>query len=573
MKTYLITTSLEEFWPKDIDFNVIFLGEWCKLYSRSHIWKGINHQTASYHWNDREKLLKDYSYIQDLYEAFLPILSEKLNNIHHVSHSNDYWRVIIGPWLSMFIQVCFDRWSCIKIAEKKYNIQGSYIDNRYSKLAANNMSDFVNQAINDEWNCIISSYILEKYSEIDVNISTADSNVQVPKKTTTLKILLYKLYQIFFSIFKRKYFFINSGLPLLADFILQAKLGQIPIISKSHSVRVKTKIREREWSLNVDTMCGFEDFLKEVIPLGVPTSYVEDYKYYSNEVRTSYWPDSPRVIWTSISHFSDDVFKIWLARMIEKKTNLIIYQHGGCYGMTRFALDVEHEYKISNTWCSWGWSDQYQKNIRPLGLLSKYKKNNNFFNKKKVLVILTTFPRYQYLAESKIISSQFLDYLDGVSIFLGKVSENILHNTHIRAQDLGYKWDELSRINSQNNYCYHQCTKKNIIKAMKTSKIVIITYNGTSVLQTLSMNIPTIIFWDPKFWELTDDAHRIFLQLEKNKIFHRSAESAVEFLNKVYDNIDDWWLSDEVQESVDTFCSNYAKKIDISDIVSLIKKI
>ena len=108
---------------------------------------------------------------------------------------------------------------------------------------------------------------------------------------------------------------------------------------------------------------------------------------------------------------------------------------------------------------------------------------------------------------------------------------------------------------------------------MKTSKIVIITYNGTSVLQTLSMNIPTIIFWDPKFWELTDDAHRIFLQLEKNKIFHRSAESAVEFLNKVYDNIDDWWLSDEVQESVDTFCSNYAKKIDISDIVSLIKNI
>jgi hypothetical protein len=37
---YLITTADESTWK--FDSPVIFLGEWCRIYDRKHIWQGMN---------------------------------------------------------------------------------------------------------------------------------------------------------------------------------------------------------------------------------------------------------------------------------------------------------------------------------------------------------------------------------------------------------------------------------------------------------------------------------------------------------------------------------------------------
>ena len=69
-----------------------------------------------YHWDDRNKLYKDYLNLRDLYEQVLVDLSQKLNGLHGVDHSVRYWRIILGYWLFDFIQVLYDRYSCIKTA-------------------------------------------------------------------------------------------------------------------------------------------------------------------------------------------------------------------------------------------------------------------------------------------------------------------------------------------------------------------------------------------------------------------------------------------------------------------------
>ena len=109
----LVTTALEDSWPKDPETPVLFLGEWCRLYSRKERWQKMNSEVLSYHWDDRTKLYNDYIYINHLYEKCLNCLSEKLNEIHKVDHSVRYWRILIGPWLGQFIQMLFDRWSSL----------------------------------------------------------------------------------------------------------------------------------------------------------------------------------------------------------------------------------------------------------------------------------------------------------------------------------------------------------------------------------------------------------------------------------------------------------------------------
>ena len=72
----LITTALQETFPKDINEKVLFLGEWCKIYNNKSDWEIFNSQTMSYHWDDRKKLYRDHQNIQIIYEKILFELSK-----------------------------------------------------------------------------------------------------------------------------------------------------------------------------------------------------------------------------------------------------------------------------------------------------------------------------------------------------------------------------------------------------------------------------------------------------------------------------------------------------------------
>ena len=58
VKRLLVTTALEETWPTDGQ-PILFLGEWCKLFDRKHVWEKLDYTLATYHWDDRDKLYQD----------------------------------------------------------------------------------------------------------------------------------------------------------------------------------------------------------------------------------------------------------------------------------------------------------------------------------------------------------------------------------------------------------------------------------------------------------------------------------------------------------------------------------
>ncbi|MEK9810779.1 MAG: hypothetical protein VW362_10050, partial [Candidatus Nanopelagicales bacterium] len=60
--TLLVLTALEETWGSDEP--LLFLGEWCKRYERRHVWSERTSETVPFHWDDREKLLADYTHLE-----------------------------------------------------------------------------------------------------------------------------------------------------------------------------------------------------------------------------------------------------------------------------------------------------------------------------------------------------------------------------------------------------------------------------------------------------------------------------------------------------------------------------
>ena len=152
----LVTSANETTWPKNKTQPILFLGEWCTLYDKKHIWKDLDYKVVPYHWHLKKKFTDDYFYISRIYEDALKEICFKLNNIHGVNYSLRYWRILVGPWLGYFLQMLFDRWFMLKIALEKYDVNEINIINRDpDSIVPSSMSHFNSIFMDDDWNEMI----------------------------------------------------------------------------------------------------------------------------------------------------------------------------------------------------------------------------------------------------------------------------------------------------------------------------------------------------------------------------------------------------------------------------------
>ncbi|MDC0151490.1 hypothetical protein OAI80_00845, partial [Paracoccaceae bacterium] len=170
-------------WPKNNKDSVLFLGEWCRRFSQKEIWEDMSASVLEYHWDNREKLFSDYKYLQEVNESLLISLSKKLNAIHSVDYSLRYWRILIGPWLAMFVQILFDRWTTINDALKNPNVKKCIIFDHDPLFGVpNGMEDFSKLLGEDNWNEFIYAQILQNYFSERINLV----KISPSRKTKTL---------------------------------------------------------------------------------------------------------------------------------------------------------------------------------------------------------------------------------------------------------------------------------------------------------------------------------------------------------------------------------------------------
>ena len=153
MRKVLVTTALEETWPEDPQTPVLFLVNGNVYILEKDRWSAMNAEVLLYHWDDRQKLYADYLYIRDFYERALAKLGVRLNEIHNADHSPRYWRILIGPWLGYFLQVCFDRWSSVQqVLNQPEELEATVLDYPVQAIIPQNMQQFIGMLTGDEWN-------------------------------------------------------------------------------------------------------------------------------------------------------------------------------------------------------------------------------------------------------------------------------------------------------------------------------------------------------------------------------------------------------------------------------------
>ena len=183
----LITTALEETWDVESEYDRVFLGERCKEFNRNHIWSKFSFNTLKDPWSDRKKRKEKYLYLDIYYERKLIVIAKILNKFHSIDKPLIYWRIIIGPWLKLFINSTNHHWESINgLKNSDWKGRTISIQGNDSVQISFDMEHFYRLRLSDIWNHHVCSSIYKMIFG-EKSIDEINLNLELKKEIEYLK--------------------------------------------------------------------------------------------------------------------------------------------------------------------------------------------------------------------------------------------------------------------------------------------------------------------------------------------------------------------------------------------------
>jgi putative transferase (TIGR04331 family) len=454
------------------------------------------------------------------------------------------------------------------------------VDYETDLFVPNDMKDFIQLIYKKDWNHNIYSHIIKKYTNIPY---TTISNVQEFENLQIVSTLSLRnrAKQSFIafcnkiaSFFSRDTdaFLLNTYLSFINEIRLHLSMKQIPrLIPEVPIITTSVDQSKRKWKLiGEKNQTEFEECIRNLIPQHIPTLYLEGFANLRCKVNNLSWPYKPKVIFTSSSYSTDDLFKLYAAEKTEKGIPLVIGQHGGGIGTHLWAFYEEHQLAICDSFLSWGWTDASEPKVKSIGQLkTKFPLGVQHSKKNGIMLVMIKSPVQSFHLFSSPIAGQWLDYFNDQCNFVDNLSDKIRERMTLRLKSDDLGWEPASRLKDRYPDIAIDEGNFNINNLIKKSRIYVSTYNATSFLEAFTMNIPTIMFWNPNHWELKDAAIPYFDMLKEVGILYDSPEKAAKHVNSIWDNVDLWWESDILQNTLNFFKKEYSH-IPKDNIVNLI---
>lgn len=330
----------------------------------------FNIELMPYHWDDRSKLARDIEFIEKTFENFVLRFTEELNRIHGKEYSSRFWRILLGEWLYLIIQVTFDRLETLKTASLLFDAKIE--DGNFSSVVNPPVSiiEFLEEIKNPNWNSqlllFIDNLLTKKRSFTAIpEISNWISNFRLDTTTPVESISRIRNILNRFSIQFNKFMprIQMSSMYLMPKDLLRlsSRLCSIPLVINPRIPFSQLKNIDRS-RVNLKRLGDglFESLLSEVLIRTLPVSYLEGFEACVAFIEETYGKTNPKAIVTANDFSGNDSWKFWAARSAESGSKILILQHGGLYGINSRSLMQKYELSIADTYFSWGWVEKNQ---------------------------------------------------------------------------------------------------------------------------------------------------------------------------------------------------------------------
>ena len=273
----------------------------------------------------------------------------------------------------------------------------------------------------------------------------------------------------------------------------------------------------------------------------------------------SYKKGKIRHVGYSLWHNEKEKIKAAFAK--ENGEILITSQHGGVFGTAKIPNIIPDIDYSADYFITWGFShhNNYQLNSIKLPspylsrLKKKYKKKND-----DLLLVSSGCDLFQQRFDTSPVGTQVFknreEKVNFISTLLGNPLTNLVYCPYTVMEHKSIE----DSVYFKNKFPSLRLNKQLVEKKLLKCKLVVIDHPQTLILAALAANIPTIAFWDPLIWAESDQSSVYFNKLREAGVLHLDAKSAATKVNKEWDNIEEWWHGEQIQEARELFCSNYA---------------
>jgi putative transferase (TIGR04331 family) len=563
---FVALTANEKFWDKSKD--ILLLGDWCL----SDIEKKCEYKILSHPIKFKRSSYSEFDqYNQELYSKYLIIFTGLLNKEHKTNYSVRYWDILFGSFLYRYIGIMYERYLTIQHLLKKYGQFDCLIadTSKGGAIIVDELS-FMGLVQDDDYNFELYSKILS-FLNVDARKIKIDSKqIDIdPHKHQSNKYLKKIIEFIFWLISFLKN---NKKTIFMKNPYLDIKfITKLALFSK-HGIKVKFhEGYDSNHNYNIETRRRFQEclpggnefelFLKTELPFDLPMSLVENYTYLGKLAKKQYPKQFPDIIFSANSWYYDSLFKIWAASALGK-SKLLGIQHGGNYGVSRYLLEEKYERKITDFYLTWGWGKHKCNNVIPFGSakMINYKKRRS--NSDDILFVMTNKPKY--FCDLRFVPRERVSYFENQKTFLDNISDNLLDKFRIRPYPSKDRHRYINLWRTYNKEIKVDDENEKFIDSLNNCKLYVSDHLMTTYLESLKMNIPTIFFLNKKYPNglINKNAIKDFQKLEDVGILYYSAESAALAINRMDDNIDEWWFTPEVQSVREEFCYKFAKNLN-----------
>ncbi|MFZ5993911.1 MAG: LIC12162 family transferase [Thermodesulfobacteriota bacterium] len=570
---FLATTALKEFWKTDKP--ILFLGEWCLKYKERNKWESLSYEVLKYPWQDRELLSSAIQYCTHVYESVLDRLVEYMNRIHLVKYSPRYWRIILGPWLIYFTHTLYDRYICLRLAFERYPELNTILLSSESFVTPCNYYDFLTRCADDPYNMQLYTQILENmgYSYPSKRLSISNNLEQTFSLNRRIKIFLKKKYGRFLGL-------LSSGRPILlydlhfrqSDiwrlcFYTGFKAWPVTYEGKyetgAEELPVDNNLRNKFQELQTQSDDRFMKVLLGMLPTNLPVCYLEGYERI-RECANRVIDKRTCGIVSTFGWASNEHFKFTAAEASERGVVLFGVQHGGASGINKYTAGDEHIIANSDVFYTWGWTDKSHSKARPLpdpGLQSLRNTGETILpshNGMPALFVGTLFSRYLHYFRYCPLGPQVKQYIEWQIRFLRAVPDGMRDSFTVRLYPSDFGWANKSRLSNRVGNLNFDDGSVSYQERVKQCKLVVIDNCQTTYLETMLLNRPVILFYDPAFWDVSEEAEPYLENLQKAGILYYNPESAAQKVTEVFNAPGTWWYSDTVQAARKEFVDYFA---------------
>jgi putative transferase (TIGR04331 family) len=572
---HLVLTAAD--FPSFSSEALLLLGWWCIPYKdRCSHREGDFVVALPYGVTEQEKM-HDSLWADCYTRKVFPRFSAALNQVHHLNFNEREWSVLTGHWFSRTVSLLYNRIRTLQQCIRRYPIKSVSVGSYDDSMVPQDSLSSIWLSSNPWWNNVLYGILFERLqlkSGIRVSVSQSITKRPRPNRHSTFQKVVFRLKRILANLINKlqsllakssKAFIINTYLPADLEVQLQLKVNGMPfrwfnsddvkrgVISK----QLRAELRAR---ISMNDLDHYERVLTELLVDLMPTTYLESFNYLNERLDRTPWPKSPKYVFTSNNFDTDELFKLYVARVLKRGGSYYVGQHGN-YGHHRFHCNPSVEELTADKFFTWGWSASIPSH-NPTFLFKNPSHRAGLYQPGGGALLIELHAPHQLATWDEVYEHEV--YSDDQREFYLQLHETIqktitvrLHSGHVHTD-----WSDIQRWQDIDPEVKIDDGHGSLAHLIEKSRVVVHSYDSTGLIETLAQNIPTVAFWQNGLLHVRPHIKPLYEELLLVGVIHTTAKSAADFLNQHWNDIDLWWKSTAVQAAREKFCSKLGRQTE-----------